>query len=321
MNNSKISIIIPVYNLEEYISYCLESVLNQTYPNFEIIIVNDGSSDSTGMICESYAEKDKRIRILYQKNKGLGAARNTGLENSLGDYITFIDGDDIIHPQYLEILYDGLQNFDADISVCNYEKGKLDIRFCKKRFLDYKTYEIEKPELINKMYNEHPFITVWAKLYSKSVITSKFPTRGIGEDVAFNSKTYLNARKVLYFDLPLYLWVIRNNSLSNSSFNNSELIKVKNFFNAWLNLKNEKQYSRYALKKLYKSFLSLRYDSIENYNPQVEVTIKYYKRLTIRHFYKDLPLFYSGLIHILLITPSLYRILRKSTERLKKCWL
>ncbi|MCR5506573.1 MAG: glycosyltransferase, partial [bacterium] len=113
----KISVIIPVYNVELYLSQCLESIINQTYKNLEIILVNDGSKDSSIDICKAYVKKDKRIKYIYQKNMGLSASRNTGIKNATGDYIHFIDSDDYIPLDYYEKMISALGNSDADI-VC-----------------------------------------------------------------------------------------------------------------------------------------------------------------------------------------------------------
>ena len=143
----KISVIIPIFNAEKYISDCLESIINQTLKDIEIILINDGSNDKTEQIIKEYAKKDKRIIILKQKNKGAGAARNSGIQISKGEYISFIDSDDMFHFKTLEIAYENLIKFNADIVLFygrNF-KQKKDIIINEK---------IESYKKNNKFYNE-----------------------------------------------------------------------------------------------------------------------------------------------------------------------
>ena len=113
----RISIIIPVYNKEMYLEECLDSVINQTFADFECVLIDDGSSDSSGIICDKYQAKDKRIKPIHTKNNGVSHARNVGIENAAGEYITFVDSDDILSPDYLESLICAIQNSQADIVI------------------------------------------------------------------------------------------------------------------------------------------------------------------------------------------------------------
>ncbi len=121
---TEISIIVPVYNVEKFLPRCIDSILEQTYTNFELILVDDGSPDNCGRICDEYVEKDSRVAVIHQKNGGLSAARNAGLdwafENSDSEWITFIDSDDWVHPLYLECLYNACIMNNLEIAVCNY---------------------------------------------------------------------------------------------------------------------------------------------------------------------------------------------------------
>lgn len=117
----KISVIVPVYNVEQYLAACVQSVLAQTYRDFELILVDDGSPDRCGALCDGYALQDGRVRVVHKKNGGLSSARNAGLDVMQGQYVTFIDSDDVVHPQYLEILLGLLERENADISMCYYD--------------------------------------------------------------------------------------------------------------------------------------------------------------------------------------------------------
>ena len=117
----KISIIVPIFNIEKYLSRCLDSILEQTYKNLEVILVDDGSVDNSGMIADKYARKDQRIKVIHQVNQGVSAARNTGIDLATGDYIGFVDGDDYIEPDMYEILMRIIEEQQVDIAHCGYQ--------------------------------------------------------------------------------------------------------------------------------------------------------------------------------------------------------
>lgn len=119
-----VSIIVPVYQVKDYVGECVESLLRQTYTNLEILLVDDGSTDGSGAICDEHASRDDRIRVIHQENQGLSAARNTGLDQALGEYVAFVDSDDAVLPDFIETLYDMANRYQADIAACSYERGK-----------------------------------------------------------------------------------------------------------------------------------------------------------------------------------------------------
>ena len=120
MRNELISIIVPIYNVEKYLRQCLDSIMNQTYRNFECLLINDGSSDNSEDICREYVSKDSRFRYFEKENGGVSSARNLGIEHSKGEYITFIDSDDWVDSDYLEVLYNSLVDERADIAISTY---------------------------------------------------------------------------------------------------------------------------------------------------------------------------------------------------------
>ena len=121
MDEKLVSVIIPAYNIEDYIGRCLDSIISQTYKNLEIIVVDDGSRDYTGEILDNYAKKDRRIKVIHKENGGVSSARNKGIEAAEGDYIGFIDGDDLIEPEMYKTLVDLLEEENADIAHCGYQ--------------------------------------------------------------------------------------------------------------------------------------------------------------------------------------------------------
>ena len=123
MNNPKISVIVPVYEVEEYLCECINSILAQTFVDFELILIDDGSLDSSGKICDEFAQKDNRIIVIHQENKGLSCARNTGIKTANGSFITFVDSDDLVANTYLEELYNNIVSYDCDIAICKETSG------------------------------------------------------------------------------------------------------------------------------------------------------------------------------------------------------
>lgn len=174
-----ISVIVPIYDVEEYLPTCIESILNQTYKNLEILLIDDGSTDKSGIICDEYARQDNRCTVIHQRNKGVYEARNTGLNHATGEYISFIDGDDYIHPQMLETLYEALQKGDYDFSMVTFKQ------IWKYRKEDFPTIAIQNNNIliaktltlmaglytINNMpqWSEVNFQVVWNKLYKKNL--------------------------------------------------------------------------------------------------------------------------------------------------------
>lgn len=174
-----ISIIIPVYNVEEYLSACLKSVIGQTYKNLEIIVVDDGSTDKSGMICDEYCNRDNRITVIHKKNGGLSDARNAGLKAAKGQYIGFVDSDDWIAPEMYEILYQSCKMYEADISFARYKDVAMEA--CQDDFID-DSHEskndsrlvVRSEQYLESILTENGVIesnwSVWVRLYKATVI-------------------------------------------------------------------------------------------------------------------------------------------------------
>lgn len=219
MENQLISIIVPVYNVEEYLKQCLDSILGQTYRNWELILVNDGSTDSSGLICQEYAEKDARFRYFEKENGGQSEARNYGIEQAQGEYLTFVDSDDWVTETYIEELYSKLRHYNADISITNY------FIFQESNATFYKhVFEPWEKDYDSKYLLEHYFeiqegdfflSTVWGKLYKKSLFEwLRFPKGMTSEDAALVYKIYDLAEKIVYFHKDSYCYRQREGSTS-----------------------------------------------------------------------------------------------------------
>jgi glycosyltransferase involved in cell wall biosynthesis len=225
MEEHKISLIIPVYNVEKYINQCLDSVINQTYTNIQIILVDDGSTDGCPRICDEYKEKDTRIEVIHKKNGGLADARNAGLRIATGDYIGYVDSDDYIHPKMYEILIKSCIENKSEISMCRFQI--FENTATEHDYAQINTKTFTSDEILSAYINENTeeLITpsVWCKLFKKEIVEElKFPTGKLCEDIVYTTKAFRKADKIMYLDAELYYYRQRMGSIMND---NSVLVK------------------------------------------------------------------------------------------------
>ena len=218
----KISVIIPVYNAEKYLSRCIDSVLNQTCQDFELILVNDGSSDLSPKICDDYAQKDSRVKVIHKENCGVSSARNTGLEVVLGEYTTFVDSDDYIDADFFDYAYLKSQESDADIFV----SGLVMEKWAQNNIVERSFYKIEtaknyfSKELLEDWGQKFPAICMCGpccKFYKTSIIKNNFiyfdKSLSCGEDTYFNLHVLENISKI-YFSEKIFYHYRRENEFS-----------------------------------------------------------------------------------------------------------
>lgn len=228
-----ISIIVPVYKVEKYINRCIKSVLNQTMSNYELILVDDGSPDNCGKICDEWAKKDSRIRVIHKNNGGLSSARNAGLDIASGDYVTFIDSDDVIHPDYLKCLLDLCLKYNAQIAV-----GKI-VRFRTFEMpIISKIVECEckvgtgKEVMAFTLEDWHigaNYISSCGKLYKSEILAGiRFPEGRLFEDEYITYKLYDRANRIVETRLELYFYYENCNGITA----NLDLLKFTDEFNA-----------------------------------------------------------------------------------------
>lgn len=220
-----ITIVVPVYKVEKYLNRCVDSILNQTYQNFEIILVDDGSPDNCGKICDEYAEKNSRIFVIHQKNGGLSAARNTGInwfyEQGRSDYITFVDSDDWLHPEYLRILMNRITENQVKISVCDFKRV---LGETPHENYDSINFELSPPEdfLVNHFWQ---YNYACGKIYHKSVFYDvRYPIGKTFEDTFTTYKVLHKCEKIAYTDLQLYYYFQNKQGISHSPWQPSELV-------------------------------------------------------------------------------------------------
>lgn len=226
MKDELVSVIIPVYNVEKYLEKCIESVISQTYNNIEIILVDDGSTDKSCFICDKYCKKDDRIRVIHKKNGGLSEARNTGIENSKGEYITFIDSDDYVDKKYIQYLYELITEYSADMGIydCNIIKSTKKER---KKVRDIKENRccLEKKECILRMlYTDFYFISTNSKIFKRKLFENvRYPKGKLFEDVGTTYKLILECDSIACSNKKIYNYVIRDDSITTQIFGEKHL--------------------------------------------------------------------------------------------------
>ncbi len=220
MSGGLISVIIPVYNVENYIGRCLDSIVSQTYTNLEIVLVDDGATDSSGVICENYAKQDNRIRVIHKENGGLSSARNAGLKVANGDYIAFVDSDDFIHPMMYEIMLKTLGETESDMVVSEIglinEIDIVEFEFPRNEKLASGYVCLEGNAIWQKLFAGDDIVTVvqWNKLFKSSVMRGvEYPEGRVHEDVYVIHRELYNCSRVTYLDAVLYYYVQRSDSI------------------------------------------------------------------------------------------------------------
>lgn len=222
-----ISVIVPVYNVKDYLAKCLDSITTQSYKDLEIIVVDDGSTDGSSELCDEYAKKDKRIRVVHQKNAGLSAARNTGIEAAIGKYLMFLDSDDTIDPDVIKTLNDALRKDEVKIAICGraytFEDGKK-IEKVKENI--HKTMFFE--EAIEEMNRYILFdMSANGKLFHRELFENlRFPIGKLSEDFFIMPDLFKLAEKVSYISKPNYNYLQRKNSITKNKKINEDFLEA-----------------------------------------------------------------------------------------------
>lgn len=216
--NSLVSVIVPMYNVENYVGHCIETIVNQTYRNLEIILVDDGSPDNSGRIADEWASKDSRIVVIHKPNGGLSDARNVAIDVAKGEYITLVDSDDYIHTRMIELLMQVAEEKSADVVVCSHKmvyEGKIQ----QDEEVSLGEVQIVDGKEIQKIYL-HPsdkrldYTVAWEKLYKRKCFeTIRYPKGKLHEDEYTTFQILYEAEKIAYVDIPLYYYLSRESSI------------------------------------------------------------------------------------------------------------
>lgn len=222
-----ITIIVPVYKVEDYLDKCVNSLLNQTYKNLEIILVDDGSPDRCGEMCDEYAKIDNRVKVIHKENGGLSDARNAGIEVANGQYLAFLDSDDWVHEEFVEKLYRLIKETESNLAICNFVKTSgEDIT---PDFSDVEIHELSNIEALEKLAGEFylQFVVAWGKLYHKDLFDLvRYPVGKVHEDEYVAHKILYKTNKVVYTTEQLVYYRQRQDSITGSGY------KIKNRIDA-----------------------------------------------------------------------------------------
>ena len=290
----EISIIVPVYNVEQYLERCIESILAQTFTDFELILVDDGSTDLSKNICDNYKKIDNRVRVIHKKNEGVSKARNTGINISKGKYIQFIDSDDWIENDLLENILNRIKEDNSDIVFFgfNYENEDdelIKVKNCKGNEIVYGYEQCLEKAL--KLYKEDLFGYTWCKLFKSSIIKENnilFNTNvSYCEDEEFTCKYYKYVKSVsidkgIYYH---YIYYFKNRCSLTTNRNDEDIYVRDIVFSAWVDLLfKEDKYKLYLINKAYKNILFL-FSNISWANLSQKDKVKECKKLINTNFY------------------------------------
>lgn len=312
-NERLISVIIPVYNTEKYLSRCLDSILNSTYKNLEVICVNDGSLDGSLAILRKYAEKDERVLIIDKENGGVSSARNIGLGKAKGEYIAFIDSDDWVHQEYFEILTCYQHKTDAHIVDCGHRHVKEEMPDDSFAVNYFEANEKTFAEALSGTAGERE--CVWRKLYvSKAVEGCLFDeTFRLSEDAKFNAIVYMKNPdfKLVHIDAPIYYYYERSDSAVHT-VPSSEIIKLGDFYIDRIPRENGATKAALLIEGM-KNVFSYRYHEMFNDNKkELQPEIRKRLRICARYLYRtrEISLKKKAIFSAMMWFPILYRVWR-----------
>lgn len=219
MDNPLISVIVPIYKVEKYLNRCIESIVNQTYSNLEIILVDDGSPDYCPQMCDDWAVKDNRIKVIHKENGGLSDARNAGMKIATGEYISFIDSDDYVSLDFFETLLSIMTNEQSDIVECSvvkfYEYGSINEYLDDSDILSFETESALSGLISEKPFHQH----VWNKLYKADTVKGiTFPVGKLNEDEFWTYQVFGNAKKVTKINKTMYFYFQRSGSIMGQNY-------------------------------------------------------------------------------------------------------
>ena len=322
-----ISIIIPVYNVEEYLPRCLETIAEQSYRNLEIILVDDGSTDGSGAICDEFVKNDDRARVIHQRNQGQWAARNVGLRVAHGIYVMFIDGDDYLHHDYIRIMHESITQGDGfDMAITGY-KETTNINENVSSPIDIFRSKISPADLIEDIFNAIRFdwqtvVVLWNKLYRAELIRDIwFNQYLIAEDLDFNLRVFTKASNIVYIDAMLYFYMQRSNSKKKKKKHNIVDLQcvTDSLYNNYYNLPSTllKSHGHLFLRKLYVRTAFLKARMIDSNDRQKWFAqCQKYEKTTRKAYWlnKHINIIEKIGVTILLRIPRLTRWLMKVTK-------
>lgn len=311
----KISIIVPIYNVEKYIYRAIESILSQSLKDIEIILINDGSTDGCGEICDKYGEKDSRIKVIHKNNGGVSSARNIGIDNARGEYIGFVDPDDYIDKNMYEILYGVAEKSKSEIVISSF--SYIIDKKEKPQDMSNKEINFNKNEAINKYFDMmHPFDCsfMWNKIFKKELFHNIRLNTNIliQEDTEIMIKLYSKCISITYIGKVLYFYELRNDNVTSKTISKAKITTEQAFLEVYnYTKKNLSQFNSKALEKYISYFFNIIVEIIKNY---YEYENDYYVLINkLKNIYKEIlidrriPLKYKFHSTLILCSPKIYK--------------
>ena len=318
-----ISVIIPVYNVEKCLSHCLESLKRQSYNDFEALLIDDGSTDDSRTICDDYCQKDNRFHVIHKKNEGIAAARNDGMDLAKGEFLYFMDSDDYVHPQTLEILVQALTNNEkADFSMMYGKKSCRHDEVFKEVQNDVIT--LGQEDLMRGLFGtsdqEIQFQAIWNKLFRRSMIQDLRFKDIVAEDVEFMMRVYLRTSTVALIPHNMYIYYQHPNSITHQDTNdNNQIVRERfihnldTYYQVYTYIPKERNdYQAWCLWKLYKRIFNVRFYSYKTpYKDVANRTIYNIKKKTWKPVMTNpmMPITQKWLIRLLYFFPVLYKLM------------
>ena len=317
MHQPLISIIVPIYKVEPYLRRCLDSIINQTYKNLEIILVDDGSPDNCPQICDEYATKDKRIIVIHKENGGLSDARNVGLDICKGEYISFVDSDDWIDKKYIEVLLDLAKKENADIAIGeNIQTNGV----CNKPKNISKIQVFSSKDALNHLFslNHIAFITSWGKLYKTELFFNlNFPIGKFHEDEFTTYILFYRSAKIAYTSEVLYYYFRHTNSITGSRhpWDVLEFLEQRYLF---FKNKNEKDLLPLLISPLCWQLLCAYWFELKKTPIKAQKYLSDFQIYTKEKSFSQAPLFHKFFLKIFSKFPFLYILCRKFPFHIRK---
>lgn len=264
--NIKVSIIVPVYNIQEYVDDCVESLIHQTYKNIEIILVDDGSTDNSGAICDSYKEKDNRIQVIHQENGGLSQARNIGISLATGDYVVFVDGDDIVSLELVRIAVSLIEKNECNILFWKYAKFLDTAPIFNNDDVILNDRVVSVIDCLERLILHKMNEAVWNGIYSRNIIIDeKFPVNKQNEDVFWKYKIIMKGINITCIDNLLYFYRIRSGSIVHSPFSWKKFDSLEGRYNRAKDIiYNYSELKSIVICEVYVAAMFLYYDAYVN---------------------------------------------------------
>lgn len=325
-NEGLISIIVPVYNVKEYLDECVRSIMNQSYGNIEIILVDDGSNDGSEEMCDSYGQIDKRIKVIHKRNGGLSDARNVGMSQASGEYIGFVDSDDFIDTNMYEEMIGLSLQYDADLVCARYDYVGAGSTY-NLPMANGDILCIDSKEFLYDLIGGNGAVistySVWDRLYKRSLIEKlQFPRGMCYEDIVFSTKAILNSRQLVYINKFLYHYRIRKGSIShgNSESYDKRLITdrlpLQKEQLEWLAANGYKQLVNIAKASYYQEYLKmLAINTYPEYEALIQETVKRMRLSLLEVLRLNMDISCKTKLLIKMTAPGL--LLRK--YRIKRC--